>query len=468
MIEVWKASKDVREGNREAVDILEDVVKEIEGQEEDINAYITLEIEEAFEKAREVDQQVSRGEDPGLLAGVPIGIKDSISTREIPTTCGSKSLENYVPPYNATVINKIKDEGGVITGKTNCDEFCMGSTTETSYYGPTKNPLNTELVPGGSSGGSAAAVKYGGALAALGSDTGGSVRCPAAFCSVVGLKPTYGQVSRYGLIAYASSLDQIGPITTSVRDAALMLDVISGEDPQDSTSSSQNQNHHENLTPKTDATLGIPSRLHGEGVDQEVKKEVDRVIDKARDMGAETKEVNIPSLEYALPAYCIISMSEASSNLARYDGVRYGYTAETNEDWDTEFKETRGRAFGKEVKRRIILGTYALSAGYYDKYYNKAMKIRRLLHREFNEALTEVDALIAPSMPYKPFKIGEKIDDPLSLYMGDALNVPVNMVGAPSITLPTDKETPVGIQVIGGHHQEQEILDIALAMEENK
>ncbi|WP_394334872.1 Asp-tRNA(Asn)/Glu-tRNA(Gln) amidotransferase subunit GatA [Methanonatronarchaeum thermophilum] len=466
-MEAWKTTQRIKNGEDTSVEVVERVFENIKKHEKNVNAYITLEKEKALNQARKIDKAIKNGEDPGPLAGVPIGIKDSISTAGMKTTCGSKTLQNYIPPYDAYTVQQIKEAGGIVIGKTNCDEFCMGSTTETSYFGETRNPLNPDLVPGGSSGGSAAAVSYGGASIALGSDTGGSVRCPAAFCSVVGLKPTYGSVSRHGLVAYGSSLDQIGPITQDVKDAALTYDVISGNDPQDPTSNTTKQNHLQNLEPDPDVTLGIPKQLQ-EGVDPEIKQKTNEKIDKLRDLGAETKRIDIPSLEYALPAYCIISMSEASSNLARYDGVRYGHRSKSNEDWNTEFSKTRAESFGDEVKRRIILGTYALSAGYYDRYYNKALKIRNLLTKEFKQTFKEVDALISPTMPYKPFEIGEKINDPLSLYMGDALNVPVNMVGNPSITIPTNKNEPIGIQIIGDHHQEQKILNIAKAMEETK
>ncbi|WGI16939.1 Asp-tRNA(Asn)/Glu-tRNA(Gln) amidotransferase subunit GatA [Methanonatronarchaeum sp. AMET-Sl] len=468
MIEAWKTTQKIKNGETTSTEVVEKTIKKIEDKEPQINAYITVEKEKALEKAREIDRLIEKNEDPGMLAGIPVGMKDAISTAKTKTTCGSKTLKNYKPPYDAYVVEQIKNAGGIIIGKTNCDEFCMGSTTETSYFGATKNPINPELVPGGSSGGSAAAVKYGGASIALGSDTGGSVRCPAAFCSLVGLKPTYGHISRHGLVAYASSLDQIGPITTNVKDAALTYDVISGKDPNDPTSTKSKQNHYQNLKPETEVTLGIPKELMEEGINPDVKNKVKNKISDLEDQGANIKTVSIPSLEYALPAYCIISMSEASSNLARYDGVRYGYTTGKNDDWNTVYKKTRAQGFGDEVKRRIILGSYALSAGYYDRYYNKALKIRQLLKKEFEKAFNKVDALIAPTMPYKPFKIGEKIDDPLSLYMGDALNVPVNMIGSPSITIPTSHNEPVGIQIIGNHHQEQKILNIAYAMEETK
>lgn len=430
-----------------------------------LNAFITVSKESALSQAQEID---AKGHD-GPLAGIPIAIKDNISTKGIKTTCASKILTGYIPPYDAHVIEKLKNAGAIIIGKTNMDEFAMGSSTETSFYGPTLNPWDMTRVPGGSSGGSAAAVAGGEAPLSLGSDTGGSVRCPASFCGVVGLKPTYGVISRYGLISYANSLEQIGPFASSVRDVATLFDVIAGHDPRDSTSVKREGNFSSALENDVNGLkIGIPEEYFGEGIDRNVEKSVRDAINTLEELGATSREVKMPHTKYALSAYYIIAMSEASSNLARFDGIRYGLRTEDH-DWHTTFSHVRADGFGDEVKRRILLGTYALSAGYLDKYYLKALKIRTLIKQDFERAFKDADVLIAPTMPYPAFKIGEKIDDPISLYLADVETVPINLAGVPSISIPCGSSggLPIGMQVIGKHFDEAAILRTAYTFEEN-
>ncbi|MCX9080571.1 MAG: Asp-tRNA(Asn)/Glu-tRNA(Gln) amidotransferase subunit GatA [Candidatus Methanoperedens sp.] len=448
-------------------DSSEEIVAEYLGKitKSKLNAFITVSKESALSQAQEID---AKGHD-GPLAGIPIAIKDNISTKGIRTTCASRILTGYIPPYDAHVIEKLKNAGAVIIGKTNMDEFAMGSSTETSFYGPTLNPWDNTRVPGGSSGGSAAAVAGGEAPLSLGSDTGGSVRCPASFCGVVGLKPTYGVISRYGLISYANSLEQIGPFASSVRDVATLFDVIAGHDPRDSTSVKGAGNY--SLALENDVKglkIGIPEEYFGEGIDRNVEKSVRDAINTLEELGATSTEVKMPHTKYALSAYYIIAMSEASSNLARFDGMRYGLRTE-DQDWHTTFSHVRAAGFGDEVKRRILLGTYALSAGYLDKYYLKALKIRTLIKQDFERTFKDVDVLIAPTMPYPAFKIGEKIDDPLSLYLADVETVPINLAGVPSLSIPcgTSGGLPIGMQVIGKHFDEAAILRTAYTFEEN-
>jgi aspartyl-tRNA(Asn)/glutamyl-tRNA(Gln) amidotransferase subunit A len=430
-----------------------------------LNAFITVSKESALLRAREIDSQGHEGP----LAGIPIAIKDNISTKGILTTCASKILTGYIPPYDAHVIEKLKAAGAIIIGKTNMDEFAMGSSTETSFYGPTLNPWDIYRVPGGSSGGSAAAVAGGEAPLSLGSDTGGSVRCPASFCGIVGLKPTYGVISRYGLISYANSLEQIGSLGTCVRDVATLFNVIAGHDPRDSTSINKDENYSSAL--KNDVKglkIGIPQEYFGEGTDKNVDKSVRDAINTLEKLGATTVDVKMPNTKYALSAYYVIAMSEASSNLARFDGMRYGLRVEDS-DWHTTFSQVRAAGFGNEVKRRILLGTYALSAGYHDKYYLKALKIRTLIKQDFEKAFANVDVLIAPTMPYPAFKIGEKIDNPIPLFLADVDTVPVNLAGVPSISVPCgfSDGLPIGMQVIGKHFDEAAILRAAYTFEEN-
>ncbi|MEM2925477.1 MAG: Asp-tRNA(Asn)/Glu-tRNA(Gln) amidotransferase subunit GatA [Methanocellales archaeon] len=430
-----------------------------------LNDYITLARESAILQARKFD----RGEIKGRLAGIPVAIKDNISTKGIQTTCGSRILLGYVPPYDATVVERLKEEGAIIIGKTNMDEFAMGSSNETSYFGAVLNPWDRERVPGGSSGGSGATVAANEVPIALGSDTGGSVRCPASFCGIVGLKPTYGVISRYGLIAYANSLELIGPMAQNVEDCALLLDIISGRDSRDSTSVDKTEYLSALKNDVKGIRIGIPKEFYGEGVDKDVMKAVYNAIELLADLGASYEETSLPSVKYALAAYYIIAMSEASSNLARYDGLRYGLRLEKDLDWHTTFSEIRAQGFGAEVKRRILLGTYALSAGYYGQYYLKALKIRTLIINDFIHAFKQYDVLITPTMPYPAFKIGEKIADPLSLYLADVNTVPVNLAGVPSISIPCGfkGKLPIGLQIIGKHFDEASVLKVAYTFEKN-
>ncbi|CAD6493649.1 MAG: Amidase [Candidatus Argoarchaeum ethanivorans] len=422
-------------------------------KQNDFNSFITLNIEDALSVAEHASG--------GRLCGVPIAIKDNISTHGIQTTCASKILTGYIPPYNATVIERLEREGAVIIGKTNMDEFAMGTSTETSYYGAVENPWNGRCVPGGSSGGSAAALAGGEVPLALGSDTGGSVRCPASFCGVVGLKPTYGAVSRYGLISYANSLEQIGPMATTVADAALLFNVVAGYDKRDSTSVKKQFDTTEPLDMKG-MKIGVPGEYFGEGMNSVVEKAVWNAVYSFEDLGAEYKEVSMPHTKYSLAAYYIIAMSEASSNLARFDGLRYGHHAEEG-DCHTSFSKTRAEGFGDEVKRRILLGSYALSAGYHDKYYLKALKVRTLVKKDFESAFKTYDMLLAPTMPYPAFKLGEKIKDPLSLYLADVNTVPINLAGVPAVSVPCgfENKLPVGLQLIGDFFDEKTILQAA-------
>jgi aspartyl-tRNA(Asn)/glutamyl-tRNA(Gln) amidotransferase subunit A len=430
-----------------------------------LNAFTTLAKESALKEAMLFDKNPGRG----LLAGVPIAIKGSISTKGIETNCSSRILRGYIPPYDAHVIERLKAEGAIIVGKTNMDEFAMGTSTETSCFGPTKNPWDRACVPGGSSGGSAAVVAGGEAPCALGSDTGGSVRCPASFCGIVGLKPTYGLVSRYGLVAYANSLEQIGPLTHTVEDTALLMEAISGHDERDSTSAEGER--HSYLPGLEDGVaglkIGIPKEYFGEGVNKDVEKAVWEAIATLESIGASWQEISLPHTRYALAAYYVIAMSEASSNLARFDGLRYGSRQEDDKDWHTTFSEIRARGFGPEVKRRIMLGTYALSAGYYGRYYLKALQVRTLIKEDFLRAFKDVDLLASPTMPIPAFKIGERINDPLSLYMADVFTVPINLAGVPAISVPCGfaGHLPVGLQLIGPHFGEAAVLRTAQAFE---
>ena len=402
------------------------------------------------------------------MAGVPIAIKECISTRGIETNCSSRILQGYIPPYDAHVVERLKAEGAIIMGKTNMDEFAMGTSTETSAFGPTRNPWDQTCVPGGSSGGSAACVAGGEAPCALGSDTGGSVRCPASFCGIVGLKPTYGLVSRFGLVAYANSLEQIGPLTHTVEDTALLMEIIAGHDWRDTTSAEKGSY----LTGLKDGVsglkIGIPKEYFGEGVNKEVEKAVWDAVCNLENLGAKWQEVSLPHTRYALAAYYVIAMSEASSNLARFDGLRYGLRQKgEDKDWHTTFSDIRSKGFGPEVKKRILLGTYALSAGYYGRYYLKALKVRTLIKEDFLRAFKDVDLLASPTMPIPAFKIGERINDPLSLYMADVFTVPINLAGVPAVSVPCGfaGRLPIGLQLMGPHFGEAAVLRAAHAYE---
>ncbi|NMC11203.1 MAG: Asp-tRNA(Asn)/Glu-tRNA(Gln) amidotransferase subunit GatA [Methanothrix sp.] len=428
-----------------------------------LNGFTSLARESALQQAREFDKNPGQGR----LAGVPIAIKECISTKGIETNCSSNILRGYIPPYDAHVIEQLKAEGAIIMGKTNMDEFAMGSSTETSCFGPTRNPWDYDCVPGGSSGGSAAVVAGGEAPCALGSDTGGSVRCPASFCGIVGLKPTYGLVSRYGLVAYANSLEQIGPLTRTVEDTALLMEVIAGHDERDTTSAEGKKRYLPIREGVSGLKIGIPREYFGEGVSKEVEKAVWDAINTLESLGAAWQEVSLPHTKHALAAYYVIAMSEASSNLARFDGLRYGLRFGEDKDWHTTFSDIRARGFGPEAKRRILLGTYALSAGYYGRYYLKALKVRTLIKEDFLRAFKDVDLLAGPTMPIPAFKIGERINDPLSLYLADVFTVPINLAGVPAISVPCGfaGHLPVGLQLIGKHFDEATILQAAHTFE---
>lgn len=465
-----EVSEKIRSREMSAEDYVISVFQRIREVDDDLHAFVSLAETSALEKAKEVDKKLKLGEKVGKLAGVTIAVKDNICTNWSRTTCSSKMLENFNPPYNATVVERLLREDAIIVGKTNLDEFAMGSSTENSYFGPTRNPWDKSRVPGGSSGGSAVAVAADEAALALGSDTGGSVRCPASFCSVVGLKPTYGLVSRYGLIAYANSLEQIGPFAGDVYDCALLLSIIAGRDVRDGTSVDLRADDYAKglVDDVRGLRVGVPREFFGEGVDGNVAKSVWNGIHSLEERGASYEELSLPALKYALATYYLIAMSEASSNLARYDGLRYGYSEkEMADNWNKMFTRNRMIGFGPEVRRRIILGTYALSAGYYDRYYLKALQVRTLIKEEFEKAFKRFDIIIGPTMPILPFKIGEKIDDPLALYMCDVLTVPANLVGCPAISVPCGfvHDLPVGMQVLAPFFREDVLFRVGYAFE---
>jgi len=452
-------------------EITQAVLDRISGVEDRVRAYVTVTADEALEAARAVDERIARGDEIGPLTGIPAAIKDNMCTRGVLTTCASKILHNFVPPYDATVVERLSQAGAVIIGKTNLDEFAMGSSTENSGLFVTHNPWDVTKVPGGSSGGSAAAVSAGEAIFALGSDTGGSIRQPASFCGVVGLKPTYGRVSRYGLVAFASSLDQIGPITRDVTDTALVLQTIAGKDPLDSTSvdvpvpdySAALRNDVRGLK------IGVPSELFAQGVQPEIADAVWKGIKLLKSLGADYREVPMPIMEYTLPTYYILAPAEASSNLARYDGVRYGHRSRHSPDVLSMFSKTRDEGFGAEVKQRIMIGTYALSAGYYDAYYLKAQKVRTLVRQAYDEAFKEFDVLISPTSPTVAFGIGERVDDPYQMKLADVCTIPVNMAGIPglSLTCGFHDGMPIGLQIMGKPFDEETVLRVAYTFEQN-
>ncbi len=455
-----------------AQECVEEIYERINSIEKTLNAYVTLTEVQALKKAKEIDKRITEGKPTGKLAGVAIAVKDAICTKSIPTTCSSHMLEDFVPPYDAEVIERIKRDDAIIVGKTNMDEFAMGSSTETSYFGVTRNPWNFSRVAGGSSGGSAACIATDEAILAFGTDTGGSIRCPASYCSIVGLKPTYGLVSRYGLIAYANSLEQIGPMTKNVYDCALFLSVITGHDPKDSTSvDAPSKDYTKFLKNNVEGLkIGVPKEFFGEGTREAVERQIWSGIHKLEDLGAAYEEISLPTLEHSLATYYIVAMSEASSNLARFDGLRYGYRVDKDDaDWATVFSRNRRIGFGAEVRRRIILGTYALSAGYYNKYYLKALKVRTLIRNNFEQAFKRYDVLICPTMPFPPFKIGEKIQDPLALYMSDVDTVAANLAGLPAISVPCGfiEGLPIGMQILAPPLREDLILQTAYTFEQN-
>ena len=447
-----------------ALDICKDYLKRVKEKNKDIFAFLTVNEDLATFQAKRVDDKISHGEKLDLLAGVPCAIKDNILLSGVKCTAASKILENYIAPYDATVVKKLKERDAVILGKTNLDEFAMGASTENSAFGPTKNPNDEERVPGGSSGGSAAAVASDMAVFALGSDTGGSIRQPASFCGVVGLCPTYGAVSRYGLIAHVSSLDQIGPLAKNVEDVRIVFEAISGKDKMDATSADYTFGNSE--VKLKGLKIGVPKEYFAKGIEPEVEKIIRGAIKKAEDAGAEIIEISLPSSEFALACYYIIDPSEISANLARFDGIKYGLS-EPSENLLDVYLKTRGRGLGAEVKRRIMVGTYCLSSGYYDAYYKKALQVRQLIKQDFLKAFEEVDLIFCPVSPFPAFKIGEKTDNPMSMYLADIYTVPLKLAGLPGISLPVGKKNglPVGLQIIGNHFEENKILNIASQIE---
>ena len=453
-------------------EVLDDIYSRIEDVEPKVDAYITLTKDLAYKRAEELQERLNNGEDIGVLGGVPIAIKDNICTNGVKTTCASKMLENFTPIYDATVVKKLEEAGAIIVGKTNMDEFAMGSSTETSYFKKTKNPWNLNRVPGGSSGGSAAAVSSDMAFAALGSDTGGSIRQPASYCSVVGLKPTYGLISRFGLIAFASSLDQIGPFTKTVEDAAVMLNVISGHDKLDTTSADiEKVDYTKSLVNDVKGkVIGIPTDFITEGISEDVKQAYDNAIDTLKEAGAKIEEIKLEYAKYSLATYYIIATAEASSNLGRYDGIRYGYRAKDFNDLDELYVKSRTEGFGDEVKRRIMLGTYVLSSGYYDAYYKRAQQVRTLIVENFKKAFEKCDVIMIPTAPNTSFKFGAHNASPLEMYLEDIYTVPVNIAGLPGISVPGGfgkNGMPIGIQFIAKAFDEQNLLQVAYTFEKN-
>ena len=458
-------------GDAKPSEIVRTSVEKIEHDNDRLNAYLTVSRDAALKAAAAMDADIQSAIKAKPLAGIPVAIKDNMCTAGVRTTCGSQILGNYVPPYTATAVKKLEDAGAIIVAKTNMDEFAMGSSTENSSFGTVRNPINTDYVPGGSSGGSAVAVAAGHVPVALGSDTGGSIRQPASFCGIVGLKTTYGRVSRFGLVAYASSLDQIGPFANSVKDAARMLQVISGHDRHDSTSA--NVAVPDYLSVLTGdikgLRVGVPPECFGEGLDAEVRTNVEAAINKLKERGAEIVEVHLPHTKYVVGVYYLIATAEASSNLARFDGVRYGLRAEEARSLSEMYRLTRDAGFGAEVKRRIMLGTFALSSGYYDAYYEKAQRVRAMLVNDFAEAFQKCDVIATPTAPTPAFKIGEKSDDPLAMYLGDIYTVTINLAGVPAISIPCGTSStglPIGMQLIGNHFDEGRLLNAAYAHEQ--
>lgn len=456
---------------RSAVEIAQEALDKIQALEPKLHSFLHVTAEQALAQAKQVDAQIAAGEEIGLLSGIPIGIKDNMCTKDIPTTCASRILQNFVPPYESTVTQKLATAGAVTVGKTNLDEFAMGGSTETSAYQLTYNPWDTTRVPGGSSGGSAAAVAAGECTVSLGSDTGGSIRQPASFCGIVGMKPTYGLVSRYGLVAFASSLDQIGPFARSVEDAAILLNTIAGYDPKDSTSLKvEVPDYTQFLKPDLKGKkVGVIRETFGEGLDPTVEKAVRKAIEQLKELGAEIREISCPRFRYGIAAYYIIAPSEASANLARYDGVKYGARVEQADNLMEMYTRTRAEGFGAEVKRRIMIGTYALSAGYYDAYYLKAQKVRTLIKQDFEQAFEDVDVLVSPTAPTTAFKAGDKTTDPLSMYLVDLMTIPVNLAGLPGMSVPCGFDAdglPIGLQIVGNVLREDLVFQTAYAYEQ--
>ena len=450
-------------------EITASVFRRIDQVEDKVRSYITLMRDAALRQAAESDRRIKKGE-AGLLEGIPIALKDILCTKGVKTTCGSGILYNFIPPYDATVVRKLREGGAVFVGKANMDEFAMGSSTETSHYAITKNPWDLERIPGGSSGGSATAVAAHECIASLGSDTGGSIRQPASLCGVTGMKPTYGRVSRFGLIAFASSLDQIGPFTKDVEDCAIMLNAICGYDPNESTSVPVEVPDYRAFLGKDIKgwKVGIPREYFIAGIDPEISASVEKAIQAIKELGAECIPISLPHTQYSVAVYYIIAPAEASSNLARYDGVKYGYRAKDPRDLLDMYKKSRSEGFGMEVKRRIMIGTYALSSGYYDAYYKKASQVRTLIKRDFEEAFQTCDAILTPTSPTLAFKIGEKMDDPLQMYLSDVFTISANLAGIPGISVPcgfSASGLPIGLQFLAGHFEEGKLIQIASAYE---
>ncbi len=459
-------------GELKVTEVVKAFLDKIKNEDEKIKSYITVCEDDALIQAEKVQAMYDCGEKLGNLAGIPIAIKDNICTKGIKTTCASKMLENFISPYDATVIEKLKKENAIILGKLNMDEFAMGGSTENSAFFKTKNPCNLDKVPGGSSGGSAASVKANLAPISLGSDTGGSIRQPASYCGIVGLKPTYGLVSRYGLVAFASSLDQIGPMSKDVTDNAILLNAISGYDEMDSTSSEVEKKDYTKalINDVKNLKVAVPKEYFAEGINEEVKNSVKKAIEKYKELGAEIEEISLPITKYALPTYYILACAEDSSNLGRFDGIRYGYRTKNYGNLKEIYSNSRTEGFGKEVKRRIMLGTYVLSAGYYDAYYKKALKVRILIKKEFDKAFEKYDVIITPTAPTVAFDIGSKTKNPLEMYLMDLYTVPVNIAGVPAISIPCgedENKMPIGMQIIAKHFNEEMLYRFAYTYEQN-
>ena len=464
-------SEKIKQGEVKVAEAVEAVFAQIGRTEDELHCYVTLEKEKALERAGQIQAKIDRGELTGPLAGVPFAIKDNLCTKGTLTTCSSKILENFVPTFSADAVERLEEAGAVIIGKTNMDEFAMGSTTETSYYGVTKNPRNMAHVPGGSSGGSAAAVAAGECFAALGSDTGGSIRQPASYCGVVGMKPTYGTVSRYGLIAYGSSLDQIGPLTKDVRDCATILETIAAHDVKDSTSMEREDTDFTSALVEDvkGMRIGIPRDYFGEGLDLEVKAAVLAAAEVLREKGAITEEFDLSLVEYAVPTYYTIAAAEASSNLERFDGIKYGYRAPGVDSLHPMYKKTRSEGFGAEVKRRIMLGSFVLSSGYYDAYYLKALRVKALIKKAFDEAFEKYDVILGPVAPTTAPRLGESLSDPIRMYLSDIYTISVNLAGLPGISIPCGSDAkglPIGLQLIGDCFQEKKLIRAAYTYEQ--
>ncbi len=461
---IAELSKALQDKSISSTELTQHFLSRVKSLDTQLNSFITITEELALEQAKAADAQIAKGQH-NALTGIPIAHKDIFCTKGVKTSCGSKMLDNFSAPYNATVVEKLNNAGAVTLGKTNMDEFAMGSSNETSFYGPVKNPWNTDTIPGGSSGGSAAAVAARLAPAATGTDTGGSIRQPAALCGITGLKPTYGRVSRFGMIAFASSLDQGGPMTRTAEDAAMVLNAIAGHDPKDSTSINKEVPDYtaELNNSLQGLKIGLPKEYFGEGLDADVEKAVQETIKEYEKLGATVKEISLPHTHLAVPAYYVLAPAECSSNLARYDGVRYGFRCDNPIDLQDLYKRSRSEAFGKEVKRRIMIGTYVLSAGYYDAYYLQAQKVRNLMRNDFLDAFKEVDVIATPSAPSVAFKIGEKLTDPVAMYLSDIYTIATNLAGLPGISIPAgfSNQLPIGFQLIGNYFDEAKILNAA-------